>query len=96
MAPLLRPDQGKEQTFSAWPALEYPCPWGICEGHSRWEAGAFPAELTDGAAGHGGEDPQGGRGPTFSYQGIRLSFILPPLDLPLQLPSLPRLTLVER
>lgn len=56
-------------------------------------SGARVAELTDGAAGHGGEDPQGGRGPTLSYQRIYLSFILRPLDIPLQLPSPSRLTL---
>lgn len=56
-------------------------------------SGALVAEFTDGAAGHGGEDPQGGRGPAFSYQRIYLPFILRPLDVPLQLPPPSRLIL---
>ena len=52
-------------------------------------------ELTDGAAGHGGEDPQGGWGPTVTNQGIGLSFLILPSDIPLQLPSSSSLTLTS-
>lgn len=123
MAPLLRPDHRKDLTFSASPALKYPCNEAMrktnsqlkttaadrrirfrCSENRTWEtlrvtaivrffgmSRTFMAELTDGAAGHGGEDPQGGRGPTFSYQGICFSVILPKSGIPLQLPSSPRL-----
>lgn len=49
----------------------------------------FSLGLTDCSAGHGGEDPQGGRGPFISYQGICL--ITRPSKIPLALFFLPRL-----
>lgn len=50
--------------------------------------------LTDGATGHGGQDLQGGRGPTFTYEGVCLCFIILPVHVPS--PRLPSSKLMSR
>lgn len=40
------------------------------------------AGLTNGATRHGGQDLQGGRGPTFTYDGVYVSFTIIPFHVP--------------
>lgn len=63
--------------------------WALCmhQYHLYW----LSAGPTDGATGHGGQDPQGGRGPSFTNERVCLSLIILQLHFPSLLTTSPKL-----